>query len=62
MADKKHVSGSTSEPKTDIMKMADDTRSKANSMSDAKREESFNYGMQLIYGGSSGITAKVRSA
>lgn len=56
MADKKHVSGA--EPKPDIMKMAYEARSKTNSVSDEKRESSFNHGMQLIYGGSHRVAAK----
>ncbi len=48
MADKKHISKTTADPKSDIMEMAREARSKANSMNEEKRVESFNHGMRLI--------------
>lgn len=61
MADKKHVSG-IADPKADVMKIANEARSKANSASDEKREQSFNLGMSLIYGGTHGVAAKAGRA
>jgi len=57
MSGKKHVPG-VANPKSDVMKMANEARSKANAMSDQKREESFTLGMRLIYGGSNCVAAK----
>jgi hypothetical protein len=59
MADKKQPD-QTSDPKPEVMKLANEVRSKANSMTDQEREDSFRRGMQLIYGGNSnhGIPAK----
>lgn len=57
MTDKKQVSAS-SDPKPDVMKLAKEARSQSNSLSDDKREESFNHGMRLIYGGSKRVAAK----
>jgi hypothetical protein len=59
MADKKE-SSQASAPKPETMKQANELRSKANSMSDQNREDSFSRGMQLIYGGTHGVTAKTR--
>ena len=59
MNDKQHVA-QTSEPKPELMKIARELRSKANKMTDAEREESFSFGMQLIYGGSSHVAATAR--
>lgn len=61
MADKKPVPVSA-DPKADVMKIANELRSKANSMSDVKREDSFSHGMRLIYGGPSRVTAKTGRA
>ena len=56
MADKKTVPA-TADSKADIMKMANEVRSSANSLCDVKREDAFTHGMRLIYGGSSHIVA-----
>lgn len=58
MADKKPVPAS-GDPLPEIMKIADENRTAANSMNDEEREEAFNRGMQLIYGGAAGcLTTK----
>lgn len=61
MAEKKQIPAS-SNPHPEVMKMADEVRSKANAMPDRKREESFSHGMRLIYGGSSHVAAKTGRA
>lgn len=48
----------SADPKSDLMKIANDVRSKANSMSDEKREDAFSHGMRLIYGGTHRVAAK----
>jgi hypothetical protein len=57
MSEKHHVA-ETANPKPELMKIARELRAKANKMTDADREESLRFGMQLIYGGSSSIPAK----
>lgn len=48
---------SSSEPRKDLMQMANELRSKASSMNDGQREAVYSHAMQLIYGGSSGPSA-----
>jgi hypothetical protein len=57
MADKKDTSH-TAEPKSDVMKMANAAREKANLMNDDQRSAALLRGMQLIYGGSNRVTAQ----
>jgi hypothetical protein len=58
--DEKKKAPTAPHPKPKIMAMANEVRSKANSISDDQREASFNRGMQLIYGGNHGVPAKTR--
>ncbi len=53
---------SSADPKADLMKIAQDVRTKANSLSDEKREASFSHGMRLIYGGTNRVAAKTGRA
>lgn len=57
MADKKNVSSAVS-AKPEVMKVANEVRAKAGSLSDEKRDAWFARGMSLIYGGSSRAPAK----
>ena len=57
MAEKKHPRASVA-PKPEVIKLANETRALANSMTDVQREDAFRHGMQLIYGGPRGIPAK----
>jgi hypothetical protein len=56
--DDKKKAPDTSNPKKEIMEIANEVRSAANSMTDERREDSFRHGMQLIYGGKGGVPAK----
>lgn len=58
MTEKKNQVSSV-QPKADVMKMANEARAKANSLSDDKRADAFLNGMRLIYGGTNRIAAKV---
>lgn len=58
MAEKKQLPGDA-DPKADVMKIANEARSKANSLSDDKRGEALEFGMRLIYGGNSHGASKV---
>ncbi len=57
MAEKKPAS-TAAHPKPDVMRIANEVRASANSMSDVKREDAFAHGMRLIYGGASHVAAK----
>lgn len=58
MAEKKQLPSGVY-PNADVMKIANEARSKANALPDEKREEAFEFGMRLIYGGNSHVATKV---
>lgn len=62
MAEKKHIYHASSEPKADVMRMAQEIRKLTNSLSDDSRAAALERGMQLIYGGSSHVTAQTGRA